>query len=199
MLNTLDSLDKSLLLLVHSNHHKTLNDLMPFITNSDNWIVPIILLIIFLGFKGGKKGKITLALIIISLSMSDSICAHLLKPFFERLRPSHSAIDGLNLLVSKGGKWSMPSNHAAKIFTLAVVLPYFYNKIKIPFFILAFTISFSRVYVGVHYPGDVIIGGLLGYFIGWFTITIWVIIKIRELKRGQYWVWYEKDPPIFKY
>jgi len=104
----------------------------------------------------------------------------------------------LNLLVPKGGKWSMPSNHAANIFALAVVLSYFYDRIKIPLFILASLIALSRVYVGVHYPSDVIVGGLLGYAIGWLAITLWVIIKMRELKRRQTWVWYETDPPVFK-
>ncbi len=199
MLDTLDTIDKYFLLLIHNNHNKLLNQFMPFITDPANWSIPIIALIFYLGFKAGKKGKITLALIVIALSMTDSICAQILKPFFERLRPSYSLIDGLNLLVSKGGKWSMPSNHAANIFSLAVILSYFYNRIKIPCFIFAITISLSRVYVGVHYPGDIIVGGLFGYLIGWFTITLWVIIKMRELKRGQSWVWYESDPPKFKY
>lgn len=198
MLKSLDAIDRDLLLWVHNNHNSIFDRLMPFITDADNWIIPIFLLIIFLGFKGGKKGKIALALLIISLSLSDSICAQILKPFFERIRPSHSAMEGLNLLVSKGGKWSMPSNHASNIFSLAVILSYFYDRIKIPLFVLASLIGISRVYVGVHYPGDVIIGGLFGYSIGWSVITLWVIIKMRELKRRQTWVWYESEPPVFK-
>jgi undecaprenyl-diphosphatase len=64
-----------------------------------------------------------------------------------------------------------------------------------PLYTLAITISFSRVYVGVHYPGDVIIGGLFGYGTAWMLLTFWVILKMRELKRGKTWVWYEKDLP----
>ena len=92
----------------------------------------------------------------------------------------------------------MPSNHAANMFSLAVILSYFYNKIKIPIFALASLIALSRVYVGVHYPTDIIVGGLLGYTISWIVLTLWVILKMRELKRRQTWVWYDSDLPIFK-
>jgi undecaprenyl-diphosphatase len=198
MLKSLDTIDRTILLWMHGKHNSLLDQLMPFITNADNWAIPIFLLIVFLGFKAGKKGKISLAILILALAFTDSICAQILKPLFERVRPSHVSMDGLNLLVPKGGKWSMPSNHAANIFALAVVLSYFYDRIKIPLFILASLIALSRVYVGVHYPSDVIVGGLLGYAIGWLAITLWVIIKMRELKRRQTWVWYETDPPVFK-
>ena len=198
MLNFFNNLDETILLWIHHNHNAILNQLMPFITDADNWAIPILFLFFFLGFKSEKRGKIALALLIISLSLTDSICAQILKPFFERIRPSHSSIEGLNLLVSKGGKWSMPSNHAANMFSLAVILSYFYSKIKIPIFTLASLIALSRVYVGVHYPTDIIVGGLLGYTISWIILTLWVILKMRELKRRQTWVWYDSDLPIFK-
>ena len=198
MLKILDSIDRSILVWIHENHIPILNQVMPFITDADNWVLPILLLILYLGFFQGKKGKITLCLLIISLSLNDSICAQLLKPFFERVRPSHISIEGLNLLVSKGGKWSMPSNHASNMFSLAVILSYFYDRFKIPLFLLAIMIAISRVYVGVHYPGDVIVGALVGYSISWIVITLWVILKMRELKRRQTWVWYESDPPVFR-
>tara|TARA_Y100001970_G_scaffold276809_1_gene380085 strand:+ start:904 stop:1503 length:600 start_codon:yes stop_codon:yes gene_type:complete len=198
MLKILDSIDRSILVWIHENHIPILNQVMPFITDADNWVLPILLLILYLGFFQGKKGKIALCLLIISLSLNDSICAQLLKPFFERVRPSHISIEGLNLLVSKGGKWSMPSNHASNMFSLAVILSYFYDRFKIPLFLLAIMIAISRVYVGVHYPGDVIVGALVGYSISWIVITLWVILKMRELKRRQTWVWYESDPPVFR-
>ena len=198
MLKILDNIDRSLLVWLHENHISILNQVMPFITDADNWILPILFLILYLGFFKGKKGKIALCLLIIALSLNDSICAQILKPFFERVRPSHMSIEGLNLLVSKGGKWSMPSNHASNMFSLAVILSYFYGRFKVILFFLATVIAISRVYVGVHYPGDVIIGALIGYIISWTVITLWVVIKMRELKRRQTWVWYESDPPVFK-
>ena len=198
MLKILDTYDRALMIWLHGKHIKILDHIMPFITDADNWVLPILFLIVILGFKGGKRGKIALSLLIISLSITDSICAQILKPFFERIRPSHTAIEGVNLLVSKGGKWSMPSNHASNIFTLTVILSYFYSRVKLPLYSFAILIALSRVYVGVHYPGDVIAGSVFGYSVGWLVITFWVIIKMRELKRRKTWIWYESDPPIFK-
>ena len=198
MFETLDRIDRAVLLWVHDHHNDIFDLIMPIITDADNWVLPILVLIFYLGFKGEKRGKITLVLLIFALALTDSICAQLLKPFFERIRPSHLDLDGLQLLVFKGGKWSMPSNHAANIFTFAVILSYFYEKYKMPLFLLAYLIAFSRIYVGVHYPGDVIIGSIFGYALGWMVLTLWVILKMRELKRRQSWVWYESTPPIFK-
>ena len=200
MISYLDALDKEILIWIHQYFSNSVFDiLMPFITNEENWIFLIALLIIFLAFRLGKKGKITLGLLILSLSLTDIICAQILKPFFERLRPSHLNLEGLNLLVPKGGKWSMPSNHAANIFSFAVILSYFYNNYKYSLFGLALLISFSRIYVGVHYLGDVVSGALIGYCISWCVLTLWVILKMRELKRGKTWVWYQKEPPVFKF
>ena len=196
MFQMLSNLDESILLWAHKSLSNPILDwIMPIITEQNNWVIPTLLLIYFLGLKAGKRGRIALVLLIITLAITDSICAQILKPFFERIRPSHLNLDGLNLLVSKGGKWSMPSNHAANVFALSVILSYFYEKAKLPLFSLAFIIAFSRVYVGVHYPGDVIAGSIVGYAIGWFTLTLWVILKMKELKRGQTWVWYESEPP----
>ena len=66
---------------------------------------------------------------------------------------------------------------------------------KVPLFSLAVFIAFSRVYVGVYYPADVLVGGLFGYIMAWLVLTLWVILKMRELKRGQTRVWYEDEYP----
>ena len=188
MLDLINTIDNNFLFWVHLNLSNVVLDIsMPFITDEKNWRFPIALLIFTLGFKSGKKGKLCLVILIISLGLTDAISAHILKPFFERIRPSHLNLDGINLLVSKGGKWSMPSNHAANIFSLATVLSYFYTNSKPPLYLLAIIIAFSRVYVGVHFPGDVIVGGLIGYFIALTVLTFWGKLKLRELKKGRTW------------
>ena len=196
MLEYFESIDIKILFWINQTCSNPLFDfIMPFITNEKNWIFPLILLIIFLTFYQGKRGRIVLAILIVTLITTDAVSAYILKPYFGRIRPSHDLIDFVNLLVGKGGKWSMPSNHAANMFAFAVILSYFYNKVKIPMFSLAILIAFSRVYVGVHYPADVFIGGIIGYGMAWIFLTLWVILKMRELKRGQTWVWYEGDTP----
>ena len=189
MLNFFQSVDFNLIIWIHQYFSNTLFDIfMPFITNKNNWKLPIVGLIIILGFFSGQRGKLTLTILIISLSFTDAICAQILKPFFERIRPSHLNIEKINLLISKGGKWSMPSNHAANMFSLAMVLSYFYKKYKPLLLLLAIFISFSRVYVGVHFPGDVIVGGCIGFFISSSLLILWGKVKLREIKKGRNWV-----------
>ena len=189
MLDFFHSVDMNFIKWIHQYFSNTLFDiLMPFITNKNNWKLPIIGLIFVLGFFSGQRGKLTLAILIISLSFTDAICAQILKPFFERIRPSHLNIEQINLLISKGGKWSMPSNHAANMFSLAIVLSYFYKKYKPLLLLLAILISFSRVYVGVHFLGDVVVGGCIGFFISSSLLILWGKIKLHEIKKGRNWV-----------
>jgi len=166
---------------------------MPLITNKNNWVLIIISLLFYLAILNGRRGQIAFVILIITIGFTDSFSSFILKPYIGRIRPSHDIYEYINLLVAKGGKWSMPSNHAANISAIAVVLSYFYDKMKIPLYSLAGIISFSRVYVGVHYPADVLVGGVFGYGIAWLILSLWVILKMRELKRGQTWVWYEGD------
>lgn len=166
---------------------------MPWITNQNHWIIPLLILSIVLLFKTGYRGKITFAILIVGFAITDASIAQILKPMFGRIRPSHAIAEQINLLLGKGGLYSFPSNHAANSFMLASILGYFFDRIKISLFILAGIISFSRIYVGVHYPGDVIFGALYGYLVAWTVLSLWVMIKMRELKRGRTWVWYANE------
>ena len=196
MIDTLVEIDKNLMVFLNKTISNSIFDiLMPIITNQNFLAIIGVILIIYLGYFGEKKGRITLLVLLFAAGMSDAICAQIIKPWVGRIRPSHEFIEYINLLVSKGGKWSFPSNHAANSFAFATVLSYFYDKNKIILFSIASAIAFSRVYVGVHYPMDIFFGGLIGYTISWVILSIWVIIKMRELKRGRMWVWYASAHP----
>tara|TARA_S200000501_G_scaffold291265_1_gene276443 strand:- start:460 stop:1038 length:579 start_codon:yes stop_codon:yes gene_type:complete len=189
MLDFLNTIEINLLIWIQNQlSNGVFNILMPLITNEKNWLIPIFILIFKLGFQSGKKGKLSLIILIISLALTDAVCAQILKPFFERIRPSHLDIEGFKLLVSKGGKWSMPSNHAANIFSLAAILSYFYHKFTPFLYVLAFSIAFSRVYVGVHFVGDVVVGAIVGYSIAIVVLTFWGIIKLKEIKKNRNWI-----------
>ncbi len=196
MIDILVEIDKKLMVFLNKTISNSIFDiLMPIITNQNFLAIIGIILIIYLGFFGEKKGRITLLVLLFAAGTSDAVCAQIIKPWVGRIRPSHEFIEYINLLVSKGGKWSFPSNHAANSFAFATVLSYFYDKNKIILFSIASVIAFSRVYVGVHYPMDIFFGGLIGYTISWIILSIWVIIKMRELKRGRMWVWYASAHP----
>ena len=185
MIEFLIHIDNKLLNFFNSKISNPIFDLIfPIITNQDFWTLPILGLITYLLIGRGRVGKISVLLLLIAVGLSDLISASILKPYFERLRPSHSEIEGLILLVNKGGKYGFVSSHAANIFAASTILSFFYIHKKKLCFTIAFLVSYSRVYVGVHFPGDVIFGGMLGYLIAIITITLYsklVLYKKKEL------------------
>ena len=196
MLNKIIELDRGLMVFFNKSITNSLFDfIMPIITSKDFLTIIGTLLIFYLAAFCGKKGRIAILVLIFAAGASDAICAQIIKPWVGRIRPSHEFNEFINLLVSKGGKWSFPSNHAANSFAFATVLSYFFDQKKVVLFTLASIIAFSRVYVGVHYPLDIICGAMIGYILSWMVLSIWVIIKMRELKRGRMWVWYANDTP----
>jgi len=163
---------------------------MPIVTNENNVAIPLLLIWFSLIIWGGKRGKIAAILLLITLGLTDVIAAQVIKPFFERLRPSRAMIDSINLLAARGGKYGFVSNHAANTMAAATILFYFYRRWGYFAIMVSFIVGFSRIYVGVHYPFDVLGGWIFGFVMAWLIITIWVFIKIRETKRGKSWVKY---------
>ena len=187
----MDQIDRSILYFINDTLSNQIFDLFfTTITNERLWTLPVLIGLLWLIIRGGKREKIAAVLVLIAASATDATVAQIIKPAIGRLRPSHGLGDTINLLVSKGGKYGFVSAHAANIFAATTVLSYFYKQWKKPLMFLAFSVAVSRVYVGVHYPGDVLFGGLFGYGMAWLVITLWVLLKMRELKRGRTWVRY---------
>ena len=191
LLEWLDQIDRSILYIINDTLANPIFDLFfTTITNEHLWAIPVLIGLMALIVRGGKRGKIAAVLVLIAASATDKTVVEIIKPAIGRLRPSHALGDTINLLVPKGGRYGFVSAHAANIFAGTTVLSYFYEQWKKPLLFLAFSVAVSRVYVGVHYPGDVLFGGLFGYGMAWVIITVWVFLKMRELKRGRTWVRY---------
>ena len=191
MIDIIIKIDKKIFTFFNSSIANPVFDIFfPIITNQDIWIIPILFGIIILSIKGGTKGRIASIVLIIGVILADYSSAQIIKPYFQRLRPSHDILDQIRLLVPKGGRYGFVSSHAANMYVSATILGYFYSKQKRLFFTIAFLVAFSRVYVGVHYPADIVFGGFLGYGLGWIAITSWVIIKMKNLKAGKSWAKY---------
>ena len=192
MLNQIIQFDHNLFHYINGNLSNSFFDwFMPFVTNQNNWILPLLVLIYWLLFRGEKRGRITFVILIVTVVLIDAVAAQIIKPMIGRIRPSHAIPEMINLLVPPGGKFSFVSNHSANAFGLSVILGYFYPPWKWKVTGLAFIIAFSRVYVGVHYPADVFFGALFGYGTAWVILSLWVIVKMKELKKGRDWLWYE--------
>ena len=143
---------------------------MPFITSKPYLLfMPFIFYFLISRKIELKKFLLILSLCLISVGLSDGI-ASVLKTIFERPRPCRS-LEGVNLLVGCTESFSFPSNHSSNAFALAAALSYFFKGTGMLFYPIAGIIAFSRIYVGVHYPSDVILGALLGILV-FYTASV---------------------------
>jgi len=135
-----------------------------FITEVKNWYVIYAIALISLMWFGKKKGVVTVLLLALVILLSDQISSFVVKPLFDRLRPCH-VLDNVRLLVGCGGGKSFTSSHATNNFAMAVLIGHFWPRAKWWLLIWAALVAFSRVYVGVHYPSDLLGGAVLGSLI----------------------------------
>ncbi|MHC1706186.1 MAG: phosphatase PAP2 family protein [Bacteroidales bacterium] len=173
-LKCLKDLDTSLLLFINGHHNEFFDFLMFWLSDRIIW-VPFYLFLIYLLFRHfGKTSWWILLGVLLMILISDQVSVHLFKNQFQRLRPCHEpALEGMIHLVKGkcGGSFGFISSHAANTFSLAVFLFGFFWK-KMPLLawgmlVWAAAISYSRVYLGVHYPGDVVAGAIFGGLAGW--------------------------------
>ncbi len=164
-------LDEKLLLLINSLNSPWLDSVMFFLTDGKVWLPLFIITIAFILIKFKSKGLFMLVLIALVITLGDQISSSILKPLVGRLRPSHEPLlQGLLHIVNnyRGGLYSFVSSHATNSFAVATILWLLIGKkykwIGL-FFAWATVFSFTRVYLGVHYPGDILAGALLGSLI----------------------------------
>ncbi|MEO6693594.1 MAG: phosphatase PAP2 family protein [Ignavibacteria bacterium] len=172
-------IDEALFYFVNVSLANPVTDrLMPFITERNNWFIFYVLIWLYLMFKGGRRGKITAILIVPLILLSDQFSNNIIKTFFQRIRPCHILPD-INLLIGCSDAYSFPSIHAVNNFAAATLFSYFYPRMKYFLYAGAFIISVSRIFVGVHYPFDVIGGAVIGILFGFLMIYLWKLINNR--------------------
>ncbi len=134
---------------------------MPFLTDFSNFEIPLAIVWVLLLVFGGRRGRVTALAVAITLLLTDQVSSHVVKPLAQRERPC-VALEEVRLLVGFKNTLSFTSSHAANIFGAATVLSLAYGRLTAGFLIIAAAVAYSRVYVGVHYPFDVIAGAVLG-------------------------------------
>ncbi len=135
--------------------------IMPIVTSGNLLRVLYAVSMVLLLWRGDVRMRWLVLGSIVVLVMTDQLAASVFKPMFDRLRPCH-VMDNINLLVGCGGGKAMPSAHAANAFGQAILFGFFYRPVRWYLLLFASLIGASRVFVGVHYPGDVLAGALLG-------------------------------------
>jgi len=178
MLEFLNTIDTTLFLFFNGIHNPFFDHVMAFITKKETWYPLYVILIGFIIYKYKKRSLVIIPAIILLIVLADQISVKLFKEVFHRLRPSRveNLKPFIHLVGRKGGKYGFVSSHAANSFAAATFLAFLFRNKIFTWSILSWAavVSYSRIYVGVHYPGDVFCGALLGISIGY------LITKLRE-------------------
>lgn len=158
--------------------YKVLDVVLPFFRNQWFWAPVYLFLAVYMPANYRRQGLIWCAVFILSFVLSDQVSAHLLKPFFHRLRPCNNPALStiIHNIVPCGSGYSFPSSHAANHFSIglftAATLGKKYRWLWPVCIAWAISVCYAQVYVGVHYPLDVAVGGsigtLTGLAMGWF-------------------------------
>ena len=160
MISLVHRFDSFILLVIKNNMHGIVMDKVMVILSylGNGGIIWIIIAVILMSRKKYRKIGV---MVLLALILSTIIGEEILKNVVKRIRPSAN-IPAVNLLIEKPLSYSFPSGHTASSFAVAGVLAKYFKNYAFEFFSLAFLIGFSRLYLYVHYPTDVLAGVALG-------------------------------------
>ncbi len=188
------AIDKWLFTKINGNGFgDSFDTIMLLVRNPFFWIPLYIFMVLLIVINFGKKATVWLFFLICNVTLTDTISSKIIKPFFARPRPCADPefASQVRLIASYcGGNGSFTSSHAANHFGIAmfifITLGFLNTRWRYLFFVWAIIICYAQIYVGVHYPTDIIGGGILGCTIGllmgtFFNKKFTVLHKINNL------------------
>ncbi len=187
------SIDTDILLWINGHHTEWLDSLMWLISSPRTWLPLYVLLIglVAYRFRSWKAALFIILGFIVAVGLSDFTCSGILKPLVCRLRPTHEpALDPLHLVNGyTGGLYGFCSSHAANTMAVALLFSLLYKNKYATAGLMAWVAlnCYSRMYLGAHYPSDIIVGLLVGCLwsvLVWWSLTRWLHVDDAAAPQG---------------
>lgn len=183
MLELLNQIDTILFLWLNSGLANPLFDfVMPLVTSDDLLRILYAVAMALVLWKGDARLRWLVLFSGLTLALSDQLAANFIKHAVERVRPCHE-IESVHLLVGCGGGYAMPSAHAANAFGQAFLWSLAVRPLTWQLYAFAALVAISRVFVGVHYPFDVLVGAAVGAVAGWLLYRLFLVFERRVISR----------------
>jgi undecaprenyl-diphosphatase len=183
MLDKLVEFDRSVFVYLNSLGSETFDPFWRIVTNQLSWI-PVFAILLYLAFKrlGWRHAVLVVLMVAVVVALTDQ-SVNLIKNTIQRLRPvNEPALEGLMRIVERRRSFSFVSGHAANSMAVAFLIyrilhPYI--KYVGFFFIWPAIFAYSRIYLGLHYPGDILIGYLWGLLTGFLVLKLYIYLRDR--------------------
>jgi undecaprenyl-diphosphatase len=186
LIHTINTFDTNLFLALNGLHNSFFDGFMSAFSARPTWI-PLYVTVLYVVVKGWKKEAIWIALSFIAcILIADHVSSSLIKEIVQRPRPSHATeLQGVVHLVNhyRSGQFGFVSSHAANAVGFALISSLLFKRrfYTISIFAWAIVTAYSRIYLGVHYPLDILGGAVVGTFAA--LLCFWMLQKFRPLTR----------------
>lgn len=194
-INAIIDFDKSLLLAINGSDSIFWDGCMKIYTTISIWI-PLMLILLYILVKNNSFKDFLLLLLFVAavVGLTDTISSGICKPFFERWRPTHDpelmylvdVVDGI-----RGKDYGFTSSHAANSFGIATFLILLVRNrvLTISLIFWASMNAFTRMYLGVHYPGDILAGTIIGVVVGWSFYRLYrYLTNLQKSNTSRDWI-----------
>ena len=198
MLEFITNIDTQLTLFLNGSDSEMLDAIAVTATKTGTWIpLGIVLLYVLMRMKNWKNALLVILCVAIAITLADQMASGIFKPLVARLRPSHTPeLQGVIDLVGdyRGGRYGFFSSHAANTCAVAVFLSLLFRKRVFTVAICSWAMvnSWTRLYLGVHYVGDIMVGLILGAFVGWMVFRLYRFLTLKVKLEGVELLYTEK-------
>lgn len=198
MLEFITNIDTRLTLLLNGSDSVMLDTIAVTATKTGTWIpLGILLLYVLMRMKDWKNALLVILCVAIAITLADQMASGIFKPLVARLRPSHNPeLQGVIDLVGnyRGGKYGFFSSHAANTCAVAVFLSLLFRKRVFTVAICSWAMvnSWTRLYLGVHYVGDIMVGLIWGALVGWMVFRLYRFLTLKVKLEGVELLYTEK-------